>query len=69
MPDDLDAAGLRLVILYSHRHGQGYRDLPSSKCRQAFRVTSRSCAGQRVTYWGRSNDQHTEWFLGEGHNK
>ena len=20
--------------------------------------------GQRVTYWGRSGDQHTEWFPG-----
>jgi hypothetical protein len=25
--------------------------------------------GKRVTYWGRTGDQHTEWFLARGRLK
>jgi uncharacterized protein YbcV (DUF1398 family) len=63
---DFDAAGLRGAILDSQRHGQHYRDF----CRRAMQAGVQGylafLRGQRVTYWGRSGDQHTEWFPGAG---
>ena len=61
---EFDAAALRANILDSQRHGQPYREFTRrGPCRTGHR--GRFQAG-RVTYWGRTGDQHTEWFPGSG---
>ena len=68
---EFDAAALRANILDSQRHGQKYREFTRrGPCRtghwggvQGYIAFLR---GQRVTYWGRTGDQHTEWFPGAG---
>jgi len=61
---ELSIETLRAVILDSQRNGQKYRDFT----RRAMEVGVQSYAaflrGKRVTYWGRTGDQHTEWFPG-----
>ena len=62
---EFDAAALRANILDSQRHGQPYREFNRrGPCRTGHR--SRFLRGKRVTYWGRTGDQHTEWFPGAG---
>jgi hypothetical protein len=67
-----DAAALRANILDSQRHGQKYREFTRrGPCRTGHRAGGVQgdiafLRGQRVTYWGRTGDQHTEWFPGSG---
>ena len=66
---EFDAAALRANILDRQRHGQPYREFTRrGPCRTGHRVGVQGyivfLRGQRVTYWGRTGDQHTEWFPG-----
>lgn len=63
---DFDAAGLRAAILDSQRHGQHYRDFTRRAMHAGVQGYLAFLRGQRVTYWGRGGDQHTEWFPGGG---
>jgi uncharacterized protein YbcV (DUF1398 family) len=63
---DFDAAGLRAAILDSQRHGQHYRDFTRRAMAAGVQGYIAFLRGQRVTYWGRGGDQHTEWFPGTG---
>lgn len=61
---DFEAAGLRAAIFDSQRHGQYYRDFTRRAMQAGVQGYVAFLRGQRVTYWGRSCDQHTEWFPG-----
>src|SRR3982750_2830873 len=63
---DFDATGLRAAILDSQRHGQHYRDFTRRVMEAGVQGYIAFLRGQRVTYWGRGGDQHTEWFPGAG---
>ncbi len=63
---EFDAAGLRAAILDSQRHGQHYRDFTWRAMEAGVQGYIAFLRGQRVTYWGRGGDQHTEWFPGAG---
>ena len=63
---DFDAAALRAAILDSQRHGQHYRDFTRRAMEAGVQGYIAFLRGQRVTYWGRGGDQHTEWFPGAG---
>lgn len=63
---DLDTAGLRAAILDSQRNGQHYRDFTRRAMLAGVQGYMAFLRGQRVTYWGRNGDQHTEWFPGGG---
>ena len=63
---DFDLAGLRAAILDSQRHGQHYRDFTRRAMQSGVQGYMAFLRGQRVTYWGRGGDQHTEWFPGAG---
>jgi hypothetical protein len=65
---ELDVAALRAPILDSQTEGQSCREF--SRRAMAAGVQSyvvypprrAFLRGQRVTYFGRTGDQHTEWF-------
>jgi uncharacterized protein YbcV (DUF1398 family) len=61
---DFNAAGLRAAILDSQRNGQHYRDFTCRAMAAGVQGYIAFLRGQRVTYWGRAGDQHTEWFPG-----
>lgn len=63
---DFDVAALRAAILDSQRHGQRYRDFTRRAMEAGVQGYIAFLRGQRVTYWGRGGDQHTEWFPGAG---
>jgi uncharacterized protein YbcV (DUF1398 family) len=66
---DLDAAGLRAAILDSQCHGLHYRDFTRRAMEAGVQGYIAFLRGQRVIYWGRGGDQHTEWFPGGGPGK
>lgn len=66
VPADFDAARLSAAILDSQRHGQHYRDFTRRAMEAGVQGYIAFLRGQRVTYWGRGGDQHTEWFPGAG---
>ena len=59
-----DVAELCEAILDSQRHGQHYRDFTTRAMKAGVQGYMVFLGGQRVTYWGRRGDQHTEWFPG-----
>jgi uncharacterized protein YbcV (DUF1398 family) len=63
---DFDAAALRADILDSQRNGQKYRDFTRRAMQAGVQGYYAFLRGQRVTYFGRQGDQHTEWFPGAG---
>ena len=63
---DFDPAALRAAILDSQRHGLPYRNCTHRAMRAGVQGYHAFLRGQRVTYWGRAGDQHTEWFPGAG---
>jgi uncharacterized protein YbcV (DUF1398 family) len=63
---DFDAAKLRAAILDSQRHGQKYRDFTRRAMEAGVQGYFAFLRGQRVTYFGRAGDEHTEWFPGAG---
>ncbi|MCC7375127.1 MAG: DUF1398 family protein [Verrucomicrobiales bacterium] len=63
---EFDVAGLRAAIVDSQRHGQHFRDFTRRAMEAGVQGYIAFLRGQRVTYWGRGGDQHTEWFPGAG---
>lgn len=61
---DFDADGLRSAIYDSQCNGQHYRDFTKRAMEAGVQGYIAFLRGQRVTYWGRGGDQHTEWFPG-----
>lgn len=61
---DFDSSALRAAILDSQRHGQKFRDFTRRAMAAGVQGYFAFLRGTRVTYWGRSGDQHTEWFPG-----
>jgi uncharacterized protein YbcV (DUF1398 family) len=63
---EFDAAAVRAAILDSQRNGQEYRDFTRRAMSAGVQGYFAFLRGKRVTYWGRTGDQHTEWFPGTG---
>lgn len=61
---EFDAEGLRAAILDSQRNGQKYRDFSRRAMAAGVQGYFAFLRGKRVTYLGRTGDQHTEWFPG-----
>ena len=57
---------LRADIFDSQRNSQPYRDFTSRALAAGTQGYFAFLTGQRVTYFGRQGDQHTEWFPGAG---
>jgi uncharacterized protein YbcV (DUF1398 family) len=66
---EFDAAKLRAAILDSQRHGQKYRDFSRRAMEAGVQGYFAFLRGQRVIYFGRGGDEHTEWFPGSGPNQ
>ena len=64
---EFDAAALRANILDSQRNGQPYREFTRRAMAGGVQGYIAFLRGKRVTYWGRTGDQHTEWFPGVSH--
>lgn len=63
---ELDVAALRAAILDSQRNGQKFRDFCHRAMQAGVQGYFAFLRGQRVTYLGRTGDQHIEWFPGAG---
>ncbi len=61
--------GLRSAILDSQQNGQKYRDFSNRAVAAGVQGYFAFLRGRRVTYWGRTGEQHTEWFPGAGPTK
>ncbi len=61
---DFDAPALRANILDSQQKNQPYRDFSIRAMQAGVQGYFAFLRGQRVTYFGRQGDQHTEWFPG-----
>jgi uncharacterized protein YbcV (DUF1398 family) len=61
---ELDVAALRAAILDSQTKGQPWRDFSRRAMAAGVQSYFAFLRGQRVTYLGRTGDQHTEWFPG-----
>lgn len=63
---ELDIAALRDDIRDSQQNGQHFRDFTIRAMRAGVQGYFAFLRGRRVTYLGRTGDQHTEWFPGAG---
>ncbi|MDP1588182.1 MAG: hypothetical protein Q8M07_10580 [Prosthecobacter sp.] len=61
---EFDAEALRANILDSQQNGQSWRDFTIRAMSGGVQGYFAFLRGQRVTYFGRQGDQHTEWFPG-----
>jgi uncharacterized protein YbcV (DUF1398 family) len=61
---ELDVAALRAAILDSQTKGQPWPDFSRRAMAAGVQSYFAFLRGQRVTYLGRTGDQHTEWFPG-----
>lgn len=61
---DFDAPALRAAILDSQQNGQKFRAFCERAVKAGVQGYFAFLKGQRVTYFGRKGDQHTEWFPG-----
>lgn len=61
---DFDVAGLKAAIFDSQKNQQSYRDFTRRAMEAGVQGYMAFLRGQRVTYWGRDGEQHTEWFPG-----
>ena len=61
---ELNVSALRAAILDSQRNGQPYRDFSARAMSAGVQAYYAFLRGRRVTYLGRTGDQHTEWFPG-----
>lgn len=61
---DFDVASLKAAIFDSQHHQQSYRDFTRRAMTAGVQGYMAFLRGQRVTYWGRDGEQHTEWFPG-----
>jgi uncharacterized protein YbcV (DUF1398 family) len=59
---DFDAAELKANIRDSQKNGQKFRDFSNRAMNNGVQGYYAFLRGQRVTYFGRNGDQHTEWF-------
>lgn len=59
-----DAMALRANILDSQQNNQPYRDFSVRAMEAGVQGYFAFLRGQRVTYFGRQGDHHTEWFPG-----
>ena len=66
---ELDVAALKAAILDSQQRGQKYRDFIRRAIAAGVQGYFAFLRGKRVTYFGRTGDQHTEWFPGAGPGK
>jgi uncharacterized protein YbcV (DUF1398 family) len=66
---ELEVETLRAIIMDSQRHGQKYRDFTRRAMEAGVQGYYAFLRGKRVTYWGRTGDQHTEWFPGAAPGK
>ena len=64
--EELDVAALRANIRDSQQQGQHYRDFTARAMNGGVQGYYAFLRGRRVTYFGRTGDQHTEWFPGAG---
>jgi uncharacterized protein YbcV (DUF1398 family) len=55
---------LRATIFDSQRNGQKYRDFTRRAMEAGVQSYFAFLRGKRVTYMGRTGDQHIEWFPG-----
>jgi uncharacterized protein YbcV (DUF1398 family) len=63
---ELDLNALRADILDSQTKSQKYRDFSRRAMAAGVQGYFAFLRGRRVTYLGRTGDQHTEWFPGAG---
>ncbi|MBL9115960.1 MAG: hypothetical protein JNJ83_13215 [Verrucomicrobiaceae bacterium] len=61
---DFDAEALRANILDSQQNHQSWRNFTLRAMRGGVQGYFAFLCGQRVTYFGRQGEQHTEWFPG-----
>ncbi|UPT73870.1 MAG: DUF1398 domain-containing protein [Elusimicrobiota bacterium] len=61
---DFDAAELKAAILDSQKNGQTFRVFSQRAAKAGVQGYFAFLRGQRVAYFGRQGDQHTEWFPG-----
>lgn len=61
---ELNLKALKEAILDSQRNGQKYYDFSVRAMQAGVQGYFAFLRGQRVTYFGRKGDQHTEWFPG-----
>ncbi len=61
---DFDAAALLANILDSQQNGQSWLDFTLRAMNGGVQGYFAFLRGQRITYFGRQGDQHTEWFPG-----
>ena len=66
---ELDLDALRNDIRDSQQNGQHYRDFTIRAMRAGVQGYFAFLRGRRVTYFGRTGDQHTEWFPGAAPKK
>jgi uncharacterized protein YbcV (DUF1398 family) len=59
---ELNVEALRAAILDSQQNGPHYRDFTKRAMSAGVHGYIAFLSGKRVTYWGRSGDQHTEWL-------
>jgi len=63
---EFDAPALRAAILDSQQKGQTWPDFSTKAMAAGVQGYFAFLRGKRVTYLGRTGDQHTEWFPGAG---
>ncbi len=63
---DFNAGALRANILDSQQNHQSWRDFTIRAMQGGVQGYFAFLRGQRVSYYGRQGDQHTEWFPGKG---
>jgi uncharacterized protein YbcV (DUF1398 family) len=61
---ELNVSELRAAIFDSQRNGQKFRDFSRRAMTAGVQGYYAFLRGRRVTYLGRTGDQHTEWFPG-----
>lgn len=61
---ELDVEALRANIRDSQQHGQSWRDFSVRAMKAGVQGYFAFLRGKRVTYFGRTGDEHTEWFPG-----
>jgi uncharacterized protein YbcV (DUF1398 family) len=66
---DFDAVALKAAIVDSQQHEQKFPRFSARAMEAGVQGYYAFLRGQRVTYFGRTGDQHTEWFPGVGPNQ
>lgn len=61
---DFSLDGIRAAILDSQKNAQKYRDFTRRAMEAGVQGYFAFLRGKRVTYFGRTGDQHIEWFPG-----